>query len=88
MARVALCTPISIDEAIAWSAEIPAAFGMRYPSTRLIAQKRPAARPTSAKYPLTCSLWSTRMPITSTARITAEPIRTGRSIRPANRGLR
>jgi hypothetical protein len=42
----------------------------------------------SARYSPTFSRWSTRMPRTSTARITADPVRTGRSIRRANDAAR
>ena len=81
-------TPISIDDATAWSSTTPNARGTTYPTTRLIAQKSPATTPTSAKESPTLSRSEARMPRTSTARITAEPIRTGRSIDRANPGRR
>ena len=39
MASVPLCTPISIDDAMAWSSTTPKARGTTYPTTRLGAQK-------------------------------------------------
>ncbi len=49
IARVPLCTPISNDDATAWSSATPKARGTAYPVTRLITQNNAATRPTSAR---------------------------------------